>query len=218
MKDKDLTIKKNIALAFRNHQKNNFKVAENIYKKILKLNPNHFESIFLLGSLLLQTRNFNEAIQLLNKAIQIRPDHANSYHNLGLAFVELGEYKKAMNYSKKAIQIQPSHVEAYNNLGNILKELREFSQAKNCYLQAIQVQPNHAGVYNNLGNTMKELGEFCNLPWNRKCLEFYKRKDLVSKTASNIQIRKAIYKEPMNKNLPYKKFLDKYGKQYSWFN
>ena len=160
MKNKNSTIKKNIVLAFQNHKKNNFKVAESIYKKILKLNPNHFDSIFLLGSLLLQTKNYDKAIQLLNKAIQIKPDYADAYHNLGLAFLELGEFKKAMDYSKKAIQTQHSHVEAYNNLGNVFKELREFSKAKNCYLQAIQIQPNHAKAHNNLGNIMKELGEF----------------------------------------------------------
>ena len=36
--------------------------------------------------------------------------------------------------------------------------------------------------------------KFCELPWDKKCLEFYKRKDLISKTASNVQIREAIYK------------------------
>tara|TARA_Y100000590_G_scaffold224009_1_gene253372 strand:+ start:5267 stop:7036 length:1770 start_codon:yes stop_codon:yes gene_type:complete len=64
----------------------------------------------------------------------------------------------------------------------------------------------------------KKLMKFCDLPWDKKCLEFYKRKDLSSKTASNIQIREAIYKHSLSKYLPYKKLLDKYGKSYSWFN
>ena len=64
----------------------------------------------------------------------------------------------------------------------------------------------------------KNLMEFCELPWDKKCLEFYKRKDLISKTASNVQIRKAIYKHSLDKYLPYKKFLDKYGEKYSWYN
>ena len=64
----------------------------------------------------------------------------------------------------------------------------------------------------------KKLMKFCELPWDMKCLEFYKRKDLISKTASNVQIRKAIYKHSSNKYIPYKEFLDKYGKKYSWFN
>ena len=36
---------------------------------------------------------------------------------------------------------------------------------------------------------IKKLMKFCELPWDEKCLKFYKRKDLISKTASNIQIR-----------------------------
>ena len=64
----------------------------------------------------------------------------------------------------------------------------------------------------------KKLMKFCDLPWDKKCLEFYKRKDLISKTASNIQIRQKIYKDSPKKYLPYKKFFDEYGKKYSWFN
>ena len=64
----------------------------------------------------------------------------------------------------------------------------------------------------------KKLLEFCDLSWDKKCLEFYKREDIFSKTASNIQIRKAIYKHSVTKYLPYKKFLNQYGEKYSWFN
>ena len=59
---------------------------------------------------------------------------------------------------------------------------------------------------------------FCGLPWDKKCLEFYKRKDIVSKTTSRQQIRKAIYKHTADKYLPYKELLNKYGNKYSWFN
>ena len=73
-------------------------------------------------------------------------------------------------------------------------------------------------LVNNPEEESKKLMQFCEFPWDQKCLEFYKRKDLFSKTASNIQIREAIYKHSLDKYLPYKKFLDKYGKKYSWFN
>ena len=64
----------------------------------------------------------------------------------------------------------------------------------------------------------KKLLKYCNLPWDKKCLEFYKRKDIVSKTTSYQQIRKAIYKHTANKYLPYKEFINQYGNKYSWFN
>ena len=63
----------------------------------------------------------------------------------------------------------------------------------------------------------KKLMEFCNLPWSEKCLEFYKRTDLISRTTSNLQVRKAVYKHPTIKSNPYKVFLKKYEKKYSWF-
>ena len=64
----------------------------------------------------------------------------------------------------------------------------------------------------------KKLLKFCGLPWDKKCLEFYKRKDIASKTTSNVQIREANYKNSLDKYAPYKKLLDEYGNKYSWFN
>ena len=72
-------------------------------------------------------------------------------------------------------------------------------------------------LVNNPETESQKLMEFCDLPWDKKCLEFYKRKDLISKTTSNIQIRKAISKDSIKKHLPYKQFLGKYGDKYNWF-
>ena len=36
--------------------------------------------------------------------------------------------------------------------------------------------------------------------------------------ASNIQVRKPIFKDSLNTYLNYKKFLDKYGTRYSWWS
>ena len=64
----------------------------------------------------------------------------------------------------------------------------------------------------------KKLMKFCELPWDKKCLEYYKRKNLISKTSSNIQIRKAIYKHSIQRYMPYKQLLKKYGDKFSWFD
>ena len=56
-KKKNLTTEETFVLAFQNHKKNNLQIAENLYKKILKTNPNHFESIYYLGALLARQKN-----------------------------------------------------------------------------------------------------------------------------------------------------------------
>ena len=64
----------------------------------------------------------------------------------------------------------------------------------------------------------KEIYEFCGLLWDNKHLEFYKRKDLYSKTASFNQIRKKISAYDTKKYKPYINLLGEYEKRYKWIN
>ena len=154
-----MTIEKTFDLAVQNQKKNNFQVAENLYKEVLKINPNHFESIFLLGTLSIQIKNFDRAIQLLNQAILIQPNHAQSHNNLGVVFRELGEVQKAMSYYQKAINIQPNYADAHNNLGVVFRELGEVQKAISCYQKAINIQPDYADAHYNLGNVLDKLNK-----------------------------------------------------------
>ena len=62
----------------------------------------------------------------------------------------------------------------------------------------------------------KDIFNFCNIEWDSKCLEFYKRDNLLSKTASNQQIRKKIFKHDEKKYEAYKEFLSPYVIKYEW--
>jgi len=159
-KNENITIEKLSTSAFQNHQKRDLKVAEKLYKKILKLNPNHFESNFYLGIISAQTNNFNKAKQLLNKAIQIQPNFIDAHYNLGNVQNELGEFEQAASSYQKAIEIQPNYANAHYNLGLILKKLGKFEKAISSYKKAIEINSNFIAAYNNLGIVFKELKEF----------------------------------------------------------
>ena len=106
--NKNLTIEETFDLAVKNQKKNNFQIAENLYKEALKINPNHFKSIYYLGILLSQTKKFDLAKLLFHKAIQIQPNNAMAHNNLGNIFFELGQLQKAISSYEKASQIQPN--------------------------------------------------------------------------------------------------------------
>jgi len=117
-----------------------------------------------------------------------------------------------------------------NNLGNIswshsikhifsyfdlyYKKINFFKKSFPNFIYDLQFE----NFQNDPENESKKLMQFCNLSWNKKCLEFYKRKDIVSYTASYQQIRKPIYKDPIDKNQPYKNLLNRYGNKYKWYN
>ena len=99
----------------------------------------------------------------------------------------------------------------FENYFNIIDN---FNETYPNYIYELQFE----NLVNNPEEESKKLMEYCELPWNKNCLEFYKRKDLISKTASNVQIRKAIFKHSPEKYLPYKKILNEHGENYTWFN
>ncbi len=64
----------------------------------------------------------------------------------------------------------------------------------------------------------KNIYEFCRLEWDKKALEFYKRKDLFTSTASNLQIRNGLHNYDKNKYRPYYYLLKNFQDKYEWLN
>lgn len=64
----------------------------------------------------------------------------------------------------------------------------------------------------------KKLMAFCGLEWDEACLNFHKNKDLMSKTASHLQIREAINQKALSSQQAYEGYFQEYQQQYSWLN
>ena len=64
----------------------------------------------------------------------------------------------------------------------------------------------------------KNIYEFCGLEWDKKALEFYKRKDLFTSTASNLQIRNGLHNYDKDKYRPYYYLLKNFQDKYEWLN
>tara|TARA_R110001592_G_C13189487_1_gene752213 strand:+ start:941 stop:2569 length:1629 start_codon:yes stop_codon:yes gene_type:complete len=64
----------------------------------------------------------------------------------------------------------------------------------------------------------KKLMAFCGLEWNESCLNFHNNKDIMSKTASHIQVRDKINQDALTAFQKYKPFFDQYTTKYPWLN
>ena len=135
------------------------------------------------------------------KIINCKRDHASSISSI---------FKN--NLTELAWTHDLENIFKYFN--NYLEIIENFNDVYPNFIYDLQFEK----LIKNPEEESKNLMKFCELPWDKKCLQYYKRKDLISKTASNMQIRKAIYKHSSDKYLPYKKLLNQYGKKYSWFN
>ncbi|WP_415286938.1 tetratricopeptide repeat protein [Candidatus Pelagibacter sp. Uisw_104] len=154
-----MDIKKTFALAVLNHQKKNIQVAQDLYKKILKIDLNHIDAHNNLGVIFQGLGESLKAKECFEKAITINPNFANAHNNLGAALKELDESLKAKKCFEKAITINPNYPEAYLNLGIIFVDLKENQKAKECLEKTIVIDPNNIVAHNNLGIIFKELRE-----------------------------------------------------------
>jgi len=194
-----MKIEETFETAFQHHQKNNFKIAKKFYQKILVKEPKHFQSIFYLGTLYIQTKKFNEAKSFYEKAIQIDSSHASSHHNLGAILQELGNLKKAIVCYEKVIKIDPNYASAYSNLGKIFNEIGEYKKAIDCCDKAIKINPNFASAYNNFGNALNKLKKYESaITYYKKALEIDPKYVMANYNLGKIFRKKKNYLEAIN--------------------
>lgn len=142
------------------HKNGKLNDAQKIYKKILKVNPRHFDALHNMAVILAQKKQFFEALMLFESAVKTNPNHAEVYNNRGILFYDLKRFDDAIQNYDKAIQLKPNYAEAYNNYGNTLKELKCFDEALLAYDKAIQLKPNYADAYWNKSLLKLLLGEY----------------------------------------------------------
>ena len=122
-------------------------------------NPNHFESILNLGTLLGQTNKPNLAKPFLQKAIQVNPNNIKTHNNLGMVFQKLGEHQTAINSFEKAISIE-DNAEPLLALASCLR-MKDIKFALELAKKALAKDPkyvdhNYTTNYVMLKNNMRE--------------------------------------------------------------
>jgi tetratricopeptide (TPR) repeat protein len=168
-----MNVNKAIKSALEHHRSGDLQQAENIYREILKDEPNNYATLHFLGILQYQLRNYDSAIEYIEKALQINPEDTGANYNLGLAFKEKGELDKAIACYQKAVQLDPNFADAYYNSGTAFQEKGQYDEAVACYEKALRIDPNLSGVYYNLGIIFQEKGQYDEaITYYQKALQF----------------------------------------------
>jgi predicted O-linked N-acetylglucosamine transferase (SPINDLY family) len=147
------------ALALEHHRAGRLADAERSYREILQLEPEHADSLHLLGVIALQTGNLKSALTLVQRAVALRPDAPASRNNLGQVLARLGNHDEAARSYEAAIGLDPGYAEACNNLGYVRHLQDRLPEAEALYIRAIDLDPAYAEPHTNRGNLLKDRGE-----------------------------------------------------------
>lgn len=133
------------------HQQGQLAQAKALYLEALEHQPQHFDSLHMLGVLTLQLGHAQESLEWMRQAMEIKSDHADLYINLGSTLQQLNENETALVCYDTAATLAPHAAPIYFNKANLLKKLGRVILAIEHYQKAITLNPNYASARTNLG-------------------------------------------------------------------
>ena len=148
---RELTLEEAVALAILLQKNEQLVEAQELYRRVLEMAPDHPDALHYAGVLAHQQGRSDEAVALIERSLALVPDQADWYSNLGIIFQSNGKLERAIDAYRRAIAIDPSHANAHSNLGVLLRATGKPSEAEAAYRTAIQLNPDHIDAYTNLG-------------------------------------------------------------------
>lgn len=151
-----MNIQNKFQQAYTLHAQGNIIAAAQLYAEILKLHPNHLESLQLSGAAALQLKNYQKSYELLTKAINIDSNDPSLLNNRGLALQNIEKLSEALDDFNKALLLNPTYAEALNNKGTVLRKMGKQSDALLCFEHALKARPNFFDAIVNQGSIFAE--------------------------------------------------------------
>jgi predicted O-linked N-acetylglucosamine transferase (SPINDLY family) len=142
------------------HQAGRLSEAEDLYRRVLAIDPRQFDGRHLLGLVQYQRGDCAEAIRQFDLALAIKPDAAAAYNSRAAALNGLKRFEEAVACCERALALKPDFPEALTNLGLALVELKRFAEALASYDRAIALKPDHGEAFNNRANALIQLRRF----------------------------------------------------------
>ncbi len=144
--------------AVRCHEMGLLDAAEQLYRSILKAQPNHPDTLLLLGFLQVGAGRYAEALDTTRRAVATNPRHPVAHFNQGLALLGAGRNDQAIACFERAIALKPDYAEAHSNLGLARQNLGDHTGAVACFDRAIACSPNFDAAFSNRGISLQKLG------------------------------------------------------------
>lgn len=167
MKSENLIIQNKFSSAIENLKKKNLDYAQKLFEEILKIDPNHFNSICHLGLIFSNTKKFELASKMFLSALKINPENASIYNNLGNIYFELGDIQKSLNFFSNAIKVDPNFIDAHFNSSLVLKSIGKLNEAIDHLNIIIKINPDDIRAYINIALILQNKGQI------KKSIEYF---------------------------------------------
>jgi tetratricopeptide (TPR) repeat protein len=147
--------------AIAHHQAGHLAEAEQMYRQILRQQPQNTDALTLLGVIACQQGKLEEGIMLYRQALTLRPEHRQARDNLSLALWKQGKrlIDEAMLNLNQIVNFQPNNFQAHDTLATIFQDQGLLEQALTHYQLAIAANPNDSAGLNGTAVVLHHQGK-----------------------------------------------------------
>ncbi|HSZ55891.1 MAG TPA: tetratricopeptide repeat protein [Tepidisphaeraceae bacterium] len=153
-----MTIQQTFDLASQHHRSGRLQEAEALYRQVLAEQPNHAQSLHMLGMLAAQVGQPNAAIDLMRRSLALNPSWAEGHFNLGNVLWQAGRVGEAVVTLQQASQLAPNSSAAQNSLGLALAAAGQWDAAIDAYQRATALRPDSVVSMINLAAALRTVG------------------------------------------------------------
>ena len=133
--------------------------AVELYRQVLKREPDSIAAQHRLGVALTRLRKMEEAETMFRQVLQRCPHHIEAHLSLGICLLQNGDAEGAYTQFKFVVQVAPNWPGGHANMGNALLKLQRAEEAVASYQRSLDITPS-ASVYVAQSNVFMMLGDF----------------------------------------------------------
>ena len=132
--------------------------AEDIYRSILKRDPNHVEGARLLARIAMDHERYQEAEIFLKHALKNAPDYARAWIDLVNAQKEQDKLDEATESAIELLKITPDSPESHMMYAGVIGSAGRHEKAIIAYKKAIELNPEKPGAFSSMAHHLKTIG------------------------------------------------------------
>ncbi len=132
------------------YQAGNLPQAQEICLRVLALDSEHDEALFMMSLIALAGAALHDAEIHLRRALTLR-EHPAYAANLGVLLQDTGRAEEAQSWFRRALELAPEDANTLCNLANLLKDEGRMAEAEVLYRRVIALDPGGTPAWNNLG-------------------------------------------------------------------
>ena len=155
----NISFEEEINEAIEHKESGRGELAEEIYRNILKKDPNHIEAARLLAGIAMEHERFKDAEVFLSRVVNNAPNYPRARADLVKAQREQRKYVEALENAERLIQLDRNVFESYMVKASVEGEAGMHHEAIKSFQKALTISPKKPGAYCSMAHHLKTIGK-----------------------------------------------------------